>query len=308
MNQFLFACRNILDKATKVMNNVGMLKFYWDTYVVSAFDRLNPHACVVSYPKCGRTWLRFMLTRYLERIGSPSPTFKNRGVLGLPGNRTLRFEHDQGNWVPAPLRPDQLGFNPVKYENKKVVFLVRDPRDILISSWYHLTYRERIYRRGLSAFIRDDLVGIDKVIAFMNMWIDGSDCLEDFFLLSYEQFHSDSQFTFESVLRFLGVPVDHHASRAAVEASSFERMKNRESQGSMKEPWMRAGAGETEHGMKVRKGKVGGFLEELTPGDAAFLEREIRNNLSSRLLPLFAFQDGPSGPGYLPMPSGERQD
>lgn len=285
MNQYHFAVRNILDKLIKMTGDWTLVRFYWKTYVSSMIDSIEPDVYVVSYPKCGRTWLRVMLKNYLKVMGFPSPLFNDRSIMGFPDGQTVKFEHDQGNWVPAPFRIERLRFNTAKYHNKKVVFLFRDPRDVLVSSWYHLKYRERIYRKGLSAFIRDDLVGIHKVVAFMNMWIDSSNRVSDFYLLTYEQLQVDPLFRFGELLDFMGVTVSPGALQEAVKASSFDKMQEIETQGSLNEPWMKAGAKNAERSMKIRKGKVRGFYEELAENDLQFLDNVIQNDLSSKLIP-----------------------
>ncbi len=283
MNRYVFATRNIADKLVKVIGSWETFKFYWQTYVLSSFEAVEPDVYFVSYPKCGRTWLRVMLQKYLELIGTSLQCFNDKSLLAISGGQTIKFEHDQGNWVPAPLSTGQLSFNTSKYANKKVGFLVRDPRDVLVSSWYHLKYRERIYKKGLSAFMRDDLVGIFKVVAFMNMWIENSHIPDSFFLMSYEEMHSDPLFSFREVLEFVGIQVESDALQRAVEESSFEKMKRMESKGTLKEPWMKPGSKDSNNSMKIRKGKVGDFREELSAEDIEFLNGVIQNNLSPKL-------------------------
>ena len=283
MNQYVFAVRNVYDKVIKVIGDWETLRFYWRTYVLSRFDNVKPDVYIVSYPKCGRTWLRVMLQKYLERRGTPLQYFDDRSLLGVSGEKTIKFEHDQGNWVPAPMRIDQLRFNTIKYTGRKVVLLVRDPRDVLVSSWYHLKYRERIYQKGLSEFIRDDLVGIHKVVAFMNMWVEHSHAPADFCLITYEQLHRETPASFGQMLEFMGFEVESDALRYAVEASSFQEMKRMELEGSLKEPWMKPGAKNLENSLKVRRGKIGGFKEKLSEEDIEYLNEVICNKLSARL-------------------------
>lgn len=283
MNQYVFATRNIFDKLIKVIGSWETLKFYWQTYILSRFDAVEPDFCIVSYPKCGRTWLRVMLQKYLELVGPSLQHFNDKSLLSISGNKIAKFEHDQSNWVPAPLRIEQLSFNTYKYSHKKVVFLVRDPRDVLVSSWYHLRYRERIYKEDLSAFIRDDLVGIHKVVAFMNMWVENSHVPDEFFLLTYEQMHSEPIASFRKSLEFMGINVELEALQTAVEESSFDKMKRMESKGILKEPWMKPGSKNLRNSMKIRKGKVGSFHEELSEEDIRFLNDVIRNKLCSKL-------------------------
>ena len=283
MRQSVFAARNIYDKLTKVVGDWNTLRFYWQHYVLSRFDVAEPDLYIVSYPKCGRTWLRVLLQKYLALLDLPLEHYHDRTLLGIAGDRLIKFEHDQGNWVPAPPRIDQLAFDTAKYAGKKVVFLVRDPRDVLVSSWYHLRYREHIYPHDLATFIRDDLVGIEKVIAFMNMWIEHRHVPEAFYLTTYEQMHETPMTVLEAVLPFLGLAVDREALEQAIAESTFSNMKRMERDGVLKEPWMKPGAKHLRESMKVRKGKVGSFREELSDESIAFLNDRIRHSLSDKL-------------------------
>lgn len=283
MNQYLFAARNLYDKFHKVVGNWETLRFYWQTYILSRLESVDPDVYVVSYPKCGRTWLRVMLQMYLEARGYTLRHYNDKLLLGIEGEALVKFDHDKGNWVPAPLRIDQLTFDTEKYTGKDVVFLVRDPRDVLVSSWYHLTYRERIYRGSLSAFVRDELIGIEKVVAYMNLWMEHRDVPANFLLLTYEEMHADPHVQFERLLGFIGIPVERDALNAAVEASSFENMKKMERTGALKEPWMKPGARDANKSLKVRKGKVGSFQEELTQDDIDYVNAVITGRLSPEL-------------------------
>lgn len=107
-----------------------MLRHYWHTYILCHVNHVIPDAYIVSYPKCGRTWLRVLFQNYFEEIGINLLPSKDRFLFEISDGRSIKFDHDQGNWVPAPLRIDQLSFDEEKYKNKLVVYLTRDPRDI----------------------------------------------------------------------------------------------------------------------------------------------------------------------------------
>ncbi len=282
MNQQLFALRNIADKAVKIVQSPATFRFYWQTYVLSKLDKAQVDHYFVSYPKCGRTWLRFMLQRYLALIEAPPSLFRDKSLLRLPDNRILKFEHDQGTWIPAPPKIEQLAFNATKYSGAKIIFMVRDPRDVLVSSWYHLKYRENIYPGSLSEFIRDDLVGINKIVAFMNLWLDHRHFPQKFLLLSYEQMHADPLTHFRHLLDFIEVSMQEEALQKAVTQSAFDKMKRAEGT-EEREPWLKPGAKGVDKAMKVRKGKVGGFREELSTADVEFVNDVIRTQLSPQL-------------------------
>jgi len=283
MNQYVFAAKNIFDKLCKISGNREIFKFYWKTYFLSKFKSVEPDVYIVSYPKCGRTWLRIMLGKYIELIGDNAIQQFDKSILQSADGVTIKFEHDQGNWVPAPLKIKQLSFKSSKYSGKKTAFLVRDPRDVLISSWYHLKFRERIYTGTLSDFIRDDLVGIRKIIAFMNMWIENCNVPDSFSLFTYEMFRENTIGQFKNLLYFTGIPIDETIIKNVVEQSSFKKMKQLEKNGTLKEPWMKPGNKNSDNSMKIRKGKVGSFREELSEGNIAFLNEIINKELSPQL-------------------------
>lgn len=283
MNRFIFALRNFSDKFGKVLSHPQILLFYWHTYVASKFNQIEPDIYVVSYPKCGRTWLRHIFEEYLKLSDAGCRQFPDKTLLTLPTKKILKFEHDQGTWVPFPPRIDQLTFNSRKYANRKVIFMVRDPRDVVVSSWYHLKYRENIYTDTISDFIHDDLIGIRKIVAFMNMWLESGYHLDDFLLITYEQLHQNPYIVFREILEFCEVPVISACLEQSVVESSFEKMKQGEIRQKKQEPWLRPGTKNSESSMKIRKGKIGSYKEELSSEDIIFLDEIINKTLTSQL-------------------------
>ena len=71
----------------------------------------------------------------------------------------------------------------------------------------------------------------------------------------------------QQLLDFYELSYDEDALDRAVEAASFENMKALEQSQAFPSPWLRP----RNNAPKVRKGKVGGYLEELPPGDIAYL-------------------------------------
>lgn len=283
MNQYLFAVRNISDKIIKIVNNRSMFRFYLETYAISRLDQIKPDIYIVSYPKCGRTWLRVMLQKYLEQQSYTPPKINDKSIIRVPDGRFVKFEHDHGSWVPAPPKLDKLSFNHAKYHDKKVIFFIRDPRDVLVSSWYHLKYRENIYKKKISDFINDDLVGMPKIIAFMNMWIENKQYLREFFLKSYEELHNDPFSCFRDLLQFMALPIKPEYMEIAIQESSFNKMKQMETNGFLREPWMKPGAKNSKDSMKIRKGSIGNYREELSKGDIELINSIIHKDLSPKL-------------------------
>ncbi|KMP10762.1 hypothetical protein UR09_05260 [Candidatus Nitromaritima sp. SCGC AAA799-A02] len=242
---------------------------------------------MISYPKSGGTWLAFMILNYIELSGSKKRDVYSHNstfnFMRLPNGKMLRMHHDCGHWVPIPLKAGELSFSVQKYLGKKVIFLARDPRDILVSSWYHLKFKDNFYPGTISEIIRDDLVGIRKIIAFMNMWIENSHVPEEFMLVTYEDMRSDTQNIFRKVCSFLGLKIDESAIKDAVADSSFEKMKAAEKNKVLWDPWETKKTSRGDDSMKVRKGKIGGYKEELPPEDLHFVDDAVEKFLSPKL-------------------------
>jgi hypothetical protein len=221
-------------------------------------------ACVVSFPKSGRTWLNVMLARAL---GGPG--------LEVPG---VLFTHDDADKPDRPWAPD-----PARYAGRKIVFLVRDPRDVLVSYHAHRTRRDRTWQGSLSAFARHPGYGIDRVLAFMNGWWAVRAVVPEFLLVRYEDLHADPRKTLARVLGFLGAPVDARALERAVEEGRFARMQARERAGDFDDRRLAPGDAADPQSFKVREGKVGGWREAFGPEDRAYLAERVRSGLDPAL-------------------------
>ena len=115
MKKSTFAIRNYADKLKKVIGGWSTLKFYWRTYILSKLDKVEPDFYIVSYPKCGRTWLRIMLNNYARISGHEQKNYNDSALVDFINNITIKFEHGQGNWVPAPPKLETLKFNTQKF-------------------------------------------------------------------------------------------------------------------------------------------------------------------------------------------------
>jgi len=180
-------------------------------------------------------------------------------------------------------KSNQLVFNRTKSSQKKIIFLARDPRDVVVSFWYMLKYVSQTYQGSLSEFIRDELFGIHKIIDFFNLWITNSKHCREFHLMTYEALSSNAYLAFNELFDFMGVNINDEIFKMAIQETQFDKMKVMEKEKKFDEPWMRSGTGNTDASMKVRKGKVGGFRDDLSETDVQFVNEAIKNNLSPLL-------------------------
>ncbi len=117
----------------------------------------------------------------------------------------------------------------------------------------------------------------------MNMWMEHRHIPQDFLLVTYEQMHTAPLDTAQKILAFLHLDTNAELVQRALDESSFENMKKMETSGTLKEPWMKPGTIGSNNALKVRKGKVGSFREELSQEDIAFVNQAIRAHLTPEL-------------------------
>jgi hypothetical protein len=212
-------------------------------------------ALVVSFPKSGRTWLRVMLD-----AAGVDATYAHLG-WGHQGARPaseLRIELDSR--IP------------------RTIALFRDPRDTVVSGYYQATQRLKNYEGPISAFIREPGHGIGKVVTF-NLGLAGlcsgrADCL----MLTYEQLLADAAGHLRRATIFLGREIDPaHAARIAAD-NTFDKMQARERAGGYKEygPAFALRADAPTSALKVRRGIAGGYRDELSANDVAYVDELLR--------------------------------
>jgi hypothetical protein len=245
----------------------------------------RPEVRIVSYPKSGRTWLRVLLGRALSLqagLGSES-LLDTPAVTTACGGLNTDFDHDGSN-LREPIGYASLSEDKRAYQDKKVVFLARDVRDVLVSSYYEATKRSLVFEQDpcwfggtLAEFVRSSVFGARKVATFYEIWSRNRTVPREFLLIRYEQLHAAPADALSSVLRFIGAPeLDRRQLAAAVAYASFEHMRELERTNAFDDPRLRPGEVADPESFKVRRGTVGGYVDYLCRADVAYIERELQ--------------------------------
>ena len=234
-------------------------------------------AIVVSIPKSGRTWVRTFLCAYFcEKIRQPF-TLEPEKYGGVP---QIIYTHDLFEQRTKADRWDKLrGKYLIPQRDRTgrpIILLVRDPRDALVSLYIQLTRRTRetpakLKQMSASELLRDPAFGIESMVEIMNSWLAEWSDRADFLLLPYESLRKDPEPGFRRLLRVLGERcVDEKAFSRALEFSDFGHMKELESAGAFASKILRAGDTKDPESFKVRRGKIGGFEDYLSPNDQVY--------------------------------------
>ncbi|MGQ7794589.1 sulfotransferase domain-containing protein [Faunimonas sp. B44] len=218
----------------------------------------------ISFPKSGRSWLRFALHH-----------------LGVADQ--INFHHDgfeYNNGSKPPLDFDFAARRARYGDGRAIVYLSREPRDVMVSLYHQVTGRFADffgYAGSISEFIRDPYFGAANLAAFQAQW--SMLCAEGIALpITYEACHADFRAVLGRVLAHYGFALPPSALDKAVEAASFANMRVLEASGRFSEPWLRRRNGAP----KVRKGQVGSFAVALPAEDLAYLD-EVFGGVEARV-------------------------
>jgi hypothetical protein len=240
---------------------------------------------LVSYPKCGRTWLTMLLARALSShagLGEVDYLANDLPGGGLAGMPRIRISHDDN---PHWKTPRTLARSKRRYRRKKVILLVRDPRDVVVSMYFERSRRERAYSGTMHEFLHESKGSLDTIIAYYNVWARERAQPRGFCLVRYEDLKRDPAGEARRILRFVGLEAtDAHVDEAA-RFASFENMRAMEAGDVLKSGRLRARDPNDAESFKTRKAKVGGYVDYLGPEEIAWMERRIRETLD----PLFGY-------------------
>lgn len=241
-----------------------------DTYLPS--EIYSDDVFLVSYPKSGNTWVRFLLANALypdvevdfHTIHSLIPEVGQEARRrNLPGPRLLKSH--------APFRP----------EYPQVIYIVRDGRDVYCS-YFHYLRNKLPGDITLRDFLRDDSYYQRTWGEHVTSWLDGSDT-GPLLLVYYEDLLEDCAGQLHRMADFIGVGISESRIQAAVRASSFERMRNIEAEKG------RAFADQDRADRFMRKGVHGDWRQHFGPE-----EKKILEHREGDVLRRLGYVDGPN--------------
>ena len=207
---------------------------------------------------------------------------------GFPG---VKFIHDDSvHWK----KPGELTTTKDRYRHRKVILLVRDPRDVLVSLYFEKHVRLKAYAIGekkqyrevadrvkpyegdLSSYVKQPVGGIDTIVRFYNIWNENRNLPAGFLLVRYEDLHREPQAQLRRIMDFLGLnQVDDQVIQEAVDFAAFDKMRQMEKEDRFKSTSLKPGDAGNPESFKTRKGKIGGYVEYLSPEEIDFLNSRI---------------------------------
>ncbi|XP_074872278.1 sulfotransferase 2B1-like isoform X2 [Carettochelys insculpta] len=186
---------------------------------------------IVTYPKSGTTWMQELLT-LIQCRGDPQlvrsvppwervPWVEHITAAGYLENRPcprLISSHLPCNLFPTAIHGSSA----------KVIYTVRNPRDVCVSLYYYSKMASFLESpEDFGEFLK--LFSAGKVLfgswfQHVKGWLGLRDRL-NFLLLTYEELHQDLRGSVQRICQFLGEELDARALEAVVDNASFQAMK-----------------------------------------------------------------------------------
>lgn len=250
--------------------------------IISRLKGKKFDAYIVSVPRSGKNWLiailGFVITKHFQ-IQDDSQKNLIRNLYRLSCNYenipNIKFLHED---KILQKKHSELNTDKSNFRKIPTLLLVRDPRDILVSSYYHKTRNEAINgiapKMTLTDYIHAPQDYFRTLTRFYNLWIENQSDLSHFLFVKYEDLIQYPLNTLEKILPFLGFPeIKKDILEFAIQAASFSNMKRMERNQEIRA--RNPGHIKDENSFYFRKAVVGGYRDELCESDIKYLNNRI---------------------------------
>jgi hypothetical protein len=222
---------------------------------------------IVSYPKSGNTWIRFLIGNILYR---DEPVDFSNVETKVPDI----YAHSNAILMNAP-RPRALKsheyFDP-RY--KKVIYVVRDPRDVVLSYFHFAIKRGEVpedypISQFVWRFINGKLDRFGSWYENVASWLYTRGGEDSFLMIRYEDILDDARRELRKIAEFTGAETDNDCLDRAIRLSSKDNMRRLEKKQS--HLWVSTRQTKSDKPF-VREGKSGGWRSDLPESCARQIE------------------------------------
>lgn len=230
-----------------------------------------------SYPKSGRTYLRFMVGKYFQlkhNLEEYDILKYSRFARGYNCTYNLYFTH-AGSYE----NEDEIHYQKIQgLENKigingKTLFLKRNKYDTIVSFYHHARYRKKQFHGTISQFIKSD-IGIKGLLDFEKFVKN----LNHELVIDYEDLCETPEVFLEKILNLMGAKIDKQVIYQAVDESTFDKMREAEMSGRVPLSDKSYIDKSDERQLKVRRGIIGGYKDYLSEKDIEYIDEKFYNN------------------------------
>jgi hypothetical protein len=181
---------------------------------------------LVCYPKSGSNWVRFLVANLINPWEPVTLLSAERVIPFVEAAPKRHFDR-----MPRP-RVIKSHY-PFHHPYKKVVYVVRDPRDVVISQYFYHLKRRYItdgysMDRFTSRFVDGAVCSYGSWGEHVASWVGARRSDPNFLLIRYEDLLRQTTSELARIAKLLRVDASAERLTAAVELSSAERMRKLE--------------------------------------------------------------------------------
>ena len=223
---------------------------------------------LVSYPRVGSNWARFLICNLLRPEPGLSLLEAEARIPGVYINSDRALQR-----LPRPriLKSHE----PFDARYPRVIYVVRDPRDVAVSRYY-FTLKWRGFSDGypFEDFVKQRFLVAGNAVLNTGPWGDhvlgwlaARAATDHFMLVRYEDLKRDTAQELGRISALLGVDADAARIVRAIELSSFDRMRALDEKEPLK--WLKRGRSDVPF---IREGRSGGWRNVLPAEAVAAIE------------------------------------
>ncbi|MDZ7831110.1 MAG: sulfotransferase domain-containing protein [Desulfobacterales bacterium] len=231
---------------------------------------------IVSYPKSGTTWLSFLVANILKddltvlNLKNSINYIPDINKVYLKRKGYLHGSLKTFNQMQSPrIFKVHSPYDPLL---KKVIYVLRDPRDVMISYWHYQRMCNKNFFLDLKSFIELDDIWPCRWDSHVAGWLNAPNKTNILFVY-YESLKQNPEYCLKKVLDFIGITYGNKQISTAIKSSSFKSMQTLED---------RYGTSEKLQNRQerfVRKGLAGGWKQELDAESLLSLEAKFAKEM-----------------------------
>lgn len=193
-------------------------------YILGVLGLGRQDVLLASFPRSGSTWVRFMLCNLISLLEWDGKAVDfavlNRTMVELGVNSLVEpWRHVAIPRVVKTHKP----YWPLFSRARAAIGLVRDPRDVMVSSYHFYKDRQRSYCGEFAGFIRNRDLGLEAWFTHYASWQ-----AHWTLLIRYEDIRSDTYRELGRILDLLGVHCSQETAHEAIRRSSIENVRRAE--------------------------------------------------------------------------------
>ena len=235
---------------------------------------------IVSYPRCGQTWSRYMLWTLLANDGQPMSKDDNISHV-VPS-----FEHVGSSGSKAAPQPrilaTHLMLNMLPYSHDaKYLLLTRNPKDVQVSYFYHNQglgwVKDTEYQKHFEHFLNGKLL-FGSYFEHQSSYLPFLD-RRNVKLVFYEQLRGQTADQLREIAEFLEKKIPEETIQRTVLTTSLDEMQIDQQRFMSRETFEKRSQNPDAVSF-VRKGEVGGWKDKMSYEQSLAIDKKYRECFS----------------------------